>query len=182
MKFEYSRFCLLSLEIFLLSEFATKFTFVMDDLFSYFDEQDENDGILHGSASEWKSIFCAILSDPSECAELLNSRESNVNVISDKGWTPLHFASNNGVSDCVELLLGYGADINARDFSGWTPLHHAARYNHVECVKLLLENVADSEIRNNNSLLPIDMTTSQEVRDLFKRRDGRVTKSARRRK
>ena len=50
----------------------------------------------------------------------------DVNAKNQSGFTPLHYASENGHFDVVRCLLGYAMDKNPRNAWGNTPLHYAA--------------------------------------------------------
>ena len=68
------------------------------------------------------------------------------------GWTPFHYAVNNGYMSTVELLVGRGASVNIIDRFKRTALHWAVRYNFVEIVEYLLQQginygVIDAEER-----------------------------------
>ncbi|KAL2650556.1 hypothetical protein R1flu_018684 [Riccia fluitans] len=60
-------------------------------------------------------------------------------LVSDEGFTPLHFAAYGGYSQCVKLLLGCPQiDVNAQDRElGRTALHFAAQAGHVMVVDSL---------------------------------------------
>jgi len=46
----------------------------------------------------------------------------------NKGWTPLHWATQEGCLEVAKILVSFGADVNAKDNAGWTPLN-CADYN-----------------------------------------------------
>ncbi|GHU16644.1 hypothetical protein FACS189472_02140 [Alphaproteobacteria bacterium] len=66
-----------------------------------------------------------------------------LNLISSRNDTPLHFAAQSGQTEIAELLLARGADVNASGLLDYTPLHLAAYYGEYNIVKLLLDNGAD---------------------------------------
>ena len=52
---------------------------------------------------------------------------ADVNVKDEaRGFTPLHFATQNGQKEIVELLIADGADVNAKMNNGMTPLDCSA--------------------------------------------------------
>ncbi|XP_046401490.1 serine/threonine-protein phosphatase 6 regulatory ankyrin repeat subunit B-like [Ischnura elegans] len=60
----------------------------------------------------------------------------------EEGYTPLHFAADNGYEGFVDLLLKEGASVNAIA-EGRTPLHFAAARGHANITKSLLKHGAD---------------------------------------
>lgn len=56
------------------------------------------------------------------------------------GWTPLHYATDNGHKDAVQALLEAGSYVLPRDKVGWTPLHAAVRRRYYDCAAILLES------------------------------------------
>jgi ankyrin repeat protein len=62
--------------------------------------------------------------------ELLVARGSDVNVVGDGGYTPLHIAASRGNMPAVELLLAHGADPGARTDDGQTAADIAAARGH----------------------------------------------------
>lgn len=50
----------------------------------------------------------------------------------DKQWTPLHFAAQNGHTDAINALVAAEASVYARESKQWTPLHLAAQNGHTE--------------------------------------------------
>ncbi|KAJ3520622.1 hypothetical protein NMY22_g12670 [Coprinellus aureogranulatus] len=69
-------------------------------------------------------------------------------MLGDIGWTPLHYACQNGHAECAQILLEAGADINARTLDGSTALKLACYRGYEDCVKHLLEHGADTSIKN----------------------------------
>jgi hypothetical protein len=61
------------------------------------------------------------------------------------GFTPLHWAAENGRAGCARVLLEHRAQTEALCKRGFTPLAWAAFRGHLECVQLLVENGAQLE-------------------------------------
>lgn len=59
------------------------------------------------------------------------------------GYTPLHWAADQGHKDVVELLMANKADVNAKDDLGQTPLNLAACFGHKDVAELLLTDGAN---------------------------------------
>lgn len=62
------------------------------------------------------------------------------------GWTPFHYAVNNGYLAAVEFLLSKGANINAVDKFGRSALHWAVRYDFTEISEYLIEKKISTDI------------------------------------
>ncbi|EDQ84534.1 uncharacterized protein MONBRDRAFT_30156 [Monosiga brevicollis MX1] len=103
------------------------------------------------------------------------------------GWTPLHWACQNGRVKVVEMLLKHGVDAKAQNYVstvppssslyppydgapvphddddddayGYTPLHMACGNGHVEVVEMLLQYGADAKAED-------DTTTTQALNTL----------------
>jgi ankyrin repeat protein len=79
------------------------------------------------------------------------------------GFTPLHWAAQNGHKDAVELLLAGKAEANAGDRVGRTPLHWTAD---CDIAKLLLANKADVNAKCIGGWTPLHMAASKDQKDL----------------
>uniref|UniRef100_A0A0E0CKQ3 F-box domain-containing protein n=1 Tax=Oryza meridionalis TaxID=40149 RepID=A0A0E0CKQ3_9ORYZ len=62
--------------------------------------------------------------------------------VDNKGFTPLHFAAEEGYCNIVELLLAKGAQVDSMSVRG-TPLHLAATNGQHRVVEILLDHNAD---------------------------------------
>ena len=60
-----------------------------------------------------------------EIVELLVDAGADVNAKSEKGTTPLHYATVFGHREVAELLIAKGSDVNAKSQDGYTPLDFA---------------------------------------------------------
>lgn len=85
--------------------------------------------------------------------------ESDVNRQDGDGWSPLHFAAQEGDSNIAQLLIESGASISATDLNGNTPLWVAAlnSYSGTEVVEVLLKHGADPRQKNNHGISPEDL-------------------------
>jgi len=73
------------------------------------------------------------------------------------GWTPLHFAAQEGQLDIAGYLIREGADVNAANDEQWTPLHLAVQEGDVDMAELLLSHDANPDVRNEDDIAPIDI-------------------------
>ena len=78
-----------------------------------------------------------------------------INVGSDDGQTPLHFAvrdydSSSKRRGIIELLLQYGADVHAKAQDGSTPAHIAARLGIVSSMRVLIAAGIDFYARDHS--------------------------------
>ena len=73
-----------------------------------------------------KLLQVATEGDVSKAHELI-ANGANARAKNDNGWTPLHWAGQNGHAAVIEALLASGADVNAaEDPPGDAPLHLAS--------------------------------------------------------
>jgi len=83
-----------------------------------------------------------------ELVELLLEFHSDINVKSDKNYTPLHIAVLNDQLEAVKVLLRHQADVTVEDAEGNTPLILASQNQNPEIMKLLLEHHSDVHHKN----------------------------------
>jgi ankyrin repeat protein len=76
-----------------------------------------------GKSNADKSIFIASGVGDLEAVKQHVAAGADVNAKDDRGWTPLHFASDR--KNVAEFLIKKGADVNAKDAYGFTPLDEA---------------------------------------------------------
>ena len=73
---------------------------------------------------------------------LLLEHGPDINVQTENGWAPLHWASFKGALEVVRLLLEYGADVEVKKKNGKTALQVAANGGLEKVVELLREHGA----------------------------------------
>ncbi|KAJ1480439.1 ankyrin repeat-containing domain protein [Baffinella frigidus] len=88
-------------------------------------------------------------------ARMLLDNGARVNMKTEKGTTPLHYATWQGSEANVLMLLERGADINAATNTGSTPLLRAAWVGADSMVKSLLDNGADVQIKGEFGYSPL---------------------------
>jgi ankyrin repeat protein len=106
---------------------------------------------------------------------------ADVNTKNVLGYTPLHFAAEQGHNEIVELLIANGADVNARNQWGRTPLHQAAN-GHNEIAELLITKGADVNAKIEDGGTPLDMAiflkqtlNHTETADLLRKHGGKTS-------
>ena len=86
-----------------------------------------------------------------EIIRLLLQNGAEVNVKSNDGYTPLHYAAIRGHVEILHLLVENGADIEAQDSIGWRALHYAANYGHLPFMQELISRYhVDINARRND--------------------------------
>ena len=76
-------------------------------------------------------------------------------------------ASNFGHVLVVDRLVGLGCEINFQNNNGNTALMVACQLERVEVVKILLAHGADTQIESKYGQKAIELTRSQEIKDLL---------------
>lgn len=107
-------------------------------------------------------LCAAVLKERLAIMEYLISNGADVNqkMKSDRDFTYLHFAAENGDEDAVRLLAESDAVVDARDDYGYTPLHIAAVHGAVAVVEALLENGADLYAEGLDGLTVTDVAAA----------------------
>ncbi|XP_076655935.1 uncharacterized protein LOC143360718 isoform X2 [Halictus rubicundus] len=89
-----------------------------------------------------------------------------------EGYTPLHFACQQGSEEAVRLFLSRGADVNANAKDNLMPIHVATKAGHETVVKLLLEHGAkvDAQDKDGKTILYLAVKEgySMIVKDILK--------------
>lgn len=98
---------------------------------------------------------------------ILDNTPIPVDVKMIDGWTPLHYAVNNGYLTTAELLISKGANINAADRFKRTALHWAVRYNFFEIVEYLLEQGINHELIDIEERSAYDLAKSLSNIDMI---------------
>jgi ankyrin repeat protein len=100
-------------------------------LFSKVIEMDDN--LFASEDRNDRTMRIAIAGGSTEIVSILEDKgipvKHNTNVY---GWTPVHYAANNGHSQMVEFLAAKGADLTKRTLSGKTPYNLAELSNHTD--------------------------------------------------
>ena len=106
-------------------------------------------------------LHYAVLSNASECVEMLLSAGACPNNPQVYTETPLHVAAGLGAATSVALLLSHGADVRVQCGSARsTPLHLAAEEGSPVCTKLLLDAGAPCDAKNSRYLKNLQIEIS----------------------
>ena len=98
-----------------------------------------------------------------QCQRLLRSGLVDVNEMSSRGWSALHFASCNGNLRIIRVLLEHGAAVNAQAESGATALRMACECKQGDAVRLLIEHGADISIADANGRTALHSASRKNV-------------------
>ena len=111
----------------------------------------------------------ACVSDNLDLVKMLfNQYHFDVNGANKSKNAPIHIASCYGKDKNIGFLLDHGANINAKGEKGRTPIFYATMNGHASSVRFLLSKGADKNIPDDNNVIPIQTTTSSEIRDLLR--------------
>jgi ankyrin repeat protein len=83
------------------------------------------------------------------------SRNINVNILNDFGYTALMYASLNDHYDVVEYLLKYGADVNIINSRSYNAIIYATLSGNISTVKLLVKHKANINVSDFNGWNPL---------------------------
>jgi len=87
----------------------------------------------------------------------------------DNKQTPIYSAIKFFNVEAMKYLIKRSVDIDHKDYLSNTPLHYACQSGFVEGVKILLEcNDVDIEACNSGGYAAYELSTKQEIQDLFK--------------
>lgn len=109
-------------------------------------------------------IYYAVYYDQRENVRLMLEYKADPNYKTERGYTLLMSAANDGYFEIAKMLVEAGADVNAIDREGKTPLHFAAKNGRGSVIKLLLENGADPKIADYRMNTPADMADKEYPR------------------
>jgi ankyrin repeat protein len=121
----------------------------------------------------WSSLaFCGEIHDAAKAGDLakiqalLKDNPDLVNSKETNGWTPLHWAAEQGYTNVAVLLLANKADVNAKAINGFTPLHIAAGGGYKDMVELLLASKADVNTTNKDGWMPLQLALLSRHKDV----------------
>lgn len=87
--------------------------------------------------------------------KILVEKGAKIGAQGNCGYTPLHWAAQNGHRDVAAFLVENGSDlVSACDTWGYTPLHKAARFGHKDIVELLIKHGGNVNQKSKNGWTP----------------------------
>ena len=112
-------------------------------------------------------IFEASSNGYTETLSKLVKNGANINIVNDKGMTPLHMAIKNGHTKTVKVLIAAGANIStASAINGWTPLYIACAKGHTAIVNALIEAGADVNVPMATGVTPLSIAIMKSHIDI----------------
>ena len=121
-----------------------------------------------GNKKKYSAIHYASKNEYIEMMEdLINKYYADVNLISLDGWSPLHISAYKGNIKIIYLLLNckkINCDLVLPKLG--TALHCACKNNNFKTVALLLHK-CNPNIKNENGLLPIDLTKDINIKNII---------------
>jgi len=118
-------------------------------------------------------VKAAQLGQFDELRELVNKDPKLVHETDEYGDTALHHAAAQALNKLTDFLLRKGANPNAQNKTGSTALHKAVVFKpenpgqtraQLTVISELLKHGADANLKNNNELLPEDLTQKPKLR------------------
>lgn len=128
---------------------------------------DNNANVDAGDCDGDTALFIAVICNFRPIVELLLSYNANIDAKNQRKQTPLSNSAININVEIANLLISRGADFNCKDIFGNTAFHWAALWNNKNIIKLLLIYNAYKDLKNNEGKRAIDLTTSEEIKDLI---------------
>ncbi|PIO57860.1 ankyrin repeat protein [Teladorsagia circumcincta] len=86
--------------------------------------QDDEEGIQEGNLGDTTEKFLKE-AENGNVEALRDMLQSNPELLTNQGWTPLHSAANWGNYEVIGRLISHGVDVNARSNGSVTALHLA---------------------------------------------------------
>lgn len=78
-----------------------------------------------------------------ECLVSLFDEGGNIEIVSQNGYSLVHWAACGGWNDIILFLAAKGLSLDAEDANGQTPLHLAAAHGHLSTINLLISHGAN---------------------------------------
>ena len=98
-------------------------------------------------------LHVAALNNRAEVSAYLKTRYQTTNITNVSGFTPLHYAAENGHTEIVKII--YENQCNPGNLWGNTPLHYASNEGHLEVVSFFLEHLDNIHPTNHLGDTPL---------------------------
>lgn len=104
-------------------------------------------------------LTLAVIEKQYEVVELLLTTNMDMDHQDSLGFTPLHYAAQDGQEKLVRLLVESGATVDSIDHHGNTPLFKAVfnSFGKGEVITYLLSKGADKNLKNNHGVSPLEL-------------------------
>ncbi|XP_019485956.1 PREDICTED: ankyrin repeat and death domain-containing protein 1A isoform X2 [Hipposideros armiger] len=99
------------------------------------------------------------------CVQLLLGAGSNVNALTQKEQSCLHYATLSGSEDMARALIHAGGCTNLADH-GASPIHLAVRHNFPALVQLLINAGSDLDATDNRQQTPLHLAAEHAWQDI----------------
>ena len=90
-----------------------------------------------------------------------------IDIPTEAGMTPLHYACQNGNKTIASLLIDLGANINSKDNKGNTCLHYSVLSGNDSLVKKLVMIGANKNIKNLEEDSPLNIAEKRKYNDII---------------
>ncbi|CAF1334397.1 unnamed protein product [Adineta steineri] len=110
-----------------------------------------------------------LVDETTDTVKYLLASGADVNLVTSRYDTALHWASKFANDQVVQLLLEYKSNVNAINSLQYTPLCEACFYGNYEIVKILVENGANVNGNQNDERSPVHLV----CRGLLSEHDAR---------
>jgi hypothetical protein len=114
----------------------------------------EGEEVLELPGREWVLYVAAKHGHSSVTKQLLALR-CNVDLQTDKGFTPLHVAAQNGHASITEQLIAARCNVDLQEENGCTPLHLTAKHGDSSVTKQLLAARCNVDLQNKDGATPL---------------------------
>ena len=114
-------------------------------------------------------LHCAVEANTAANLQLLLLAGANPEIKDKKGRTPFLFACSTPHSEIIPHFFENQTNIHAVDDDENTALHIACMNNRDQVVRYLIQtNQFDKETVNKSGKKPIDLTTSETIKEMLK--------------
>ena len=128
---------------------------------------------INSTDSNYVAIHEAAINGYDDCIVILINHGADIDIVCERGFTPLALAVKHSHYSTVRLLLECGAFIESQTLQYQTPLHISVAINNENITALLLNHGADMEYRAENGFTPLNTAITRDavgcVRELLDR-------------